>query len=89
MAQRRRGAARALCAPCERRANPVLYVQAGARWRSFDAARRERFVHRVSAALLENRVSPDIRRIWVGYWSQCEPELGRAIAAQLQKFSAL
>lgn len=64
-------------------------MQAGARWRGFDAGRRERFVNRVSAALMEDRVSNEVRRIWVGYWSQCEPALGRAIADKLQKFSAL
>jgi catalase len=67
----------------------LVPLQAGARWRSFDKGRQERFVNRVSAALMEDRVSAEVRRIWVGYWSQCEPALGRAIAMQLQKFSAL
>ena len=38
---------------------------------------------RFSAALQE------IRRIWVGYMTQCDAELGRKLAAKLQAMSAL
>jgi catalase len=65
------------------------HVQAGARWRSFDEARRQRFINRVVESLMEGRVSAEVRRIWVGYWSQCDPALGRGIAMQLQKAAAL
>lgn len=64
-------------------------MQVGERWRSFDPARRERFVGRVSDALLSDRVAAEVRRIWVGYWSQCDADLGRAVAMRLQKMSAL
>jgi len=66
------------------------FSQPGARWRSFDEARRERFVKRVAATLMSSpRVSQEIRRIWVGYWSQADPALGQRIAALLQQHSAL
>ena len=29
-------------------------------------------------------LSQEIRRIWVGYWSQADPQLGARIAAKLQ-----
>lgn len=64
-------------------------VQAGARWRSFDKARQGRFVQRVGEALMSDRVTPEIRRIWVGYWSQCEPQLGQQIAVLLQQHSMM
>jgi len=31
----------------------------------------------------------EIRRIWVGYLSQCDADLGRKLAAKLQSMSAL
>ena len=31
----------------------------------------------------------EIRRIWVGYMTQCDAELGRKLAAKLQAMSAL
>jgi catalase len=65
------------------------HVQAGARWRSFDEARRQRFIGRVVEHLMEPRVTAEIRRIWVGYWSRCDPALGRGIAMALQEASAL
>ena len=37
------------------------FAQAGQRWRNFDRARQERFVQRVSAALLEDRVAAEVR----------------------------
>lgn len=65
------------------------FQQAGARWRSFDKARQDRFIGRVADALGEKRVSREVRQIWVGYWSQADPVLGQRIAAQLQQAAAL
>ena len=64
-------------------------MQAGVRFRSFDKARQDRFINRVSAALMSARVTHEIRRIWIGYWSQCDPILGQRIAQLLQQHSAL
>eukprot|EP00955_Chlamydomonas_euryale_P005048 53894-Chlamydomonas_euryale.AAC.2 len=57
--------------------------------RSFDPARRERFVERASAFLLDPRLTSEIRRIWVGYWTQADATLGGKIAAKLQGAGAL
>nr|AKA94107.1 catalase [Ulva prolifera] len=65
------------------------FSQAGARWRSFDKARQERFVERVGDALMAERVSHEVRRIWIGYWSQCDPQLGQQLARLLQQHSML
>mmetsp|Transcript_3164 Transcript_3164/g.6927 ORF Transcript_3164/g.6927 Transcript_3164/m.6927 type:complete len:493 (+) Transcript_3164:169-1647(+) len=65
------------------------FKQAGERWRSFDPARQERFVDRVASFLLDPRCTNEIRRIWVGYWSQCDSNLGQKIAGRLQKAGAL
>ncbi|KAG1673753.1 hypothetical protein FOA52_002322 [Chlamydomonas sp. UWO 241] len=65
------------------------FAQAGARWRSFDPARRDRFVVRVVEFLSDPRLTGEIRRIWVGYWSQCDQMLGQKVAAKLQGMGAL
>ncbi len=40
------------------------FAQPGARFRSFDAARQERFLGRLSEMLLDVRCTQEIRRIW-------------------------
>ena len=65
------------------------FAQPGARFRSFDAARQERFVGRVVDMLSDPRLTGEIRRIWVGYWSQADAALGAKIAARLQSKGAL
>lgn len=65
------------------------FAQAGERWRSFDAARRDRFVERVAGMLLDSRCTQEIRRIWVGYFSQADATLGQKIAMKLQAAGAL
>ena len=65
------------------------FSQPGARFRSFDPARQERFVGRVVDMLSDARLTSEIRRIWVGYWSQADAALGSRIAAKLQSKGAL
>ncbi len=65
------------------------FKQAGERWRSFDPARQERFVERLSGMLLDPRCTQEIRRIWVGYWSQADATLGQKLAAKLMAGGAL
>lgn len=65
------------------------FAQAGARFRSLEKARAERLVSRIADALASPRVSLEVRRIWIGYWSQCDPMMGRRIAQLLQAHSAL
>lgn len=65
------------------------FKQAGERWRSFDAARRDRFIERLAGMLLDPRATQEIRRIWVGYWSQADATLGQKLAAKLQSAGGL
>ena len=39
--------------------------------------------------LLPFRCSQEIRRIWVGYWSQCDAMLGQKLAAKLHSAGAI
>mmetsp|Transcript_15125 Transcript_15125/g.37688 ORF Transcript_15125/g.37688 Transcript_15125/m.37688 type:complete len:493 (-) Transcript_15125:784-2262(-) len=61
------------------------FSQAGARFRSWDAGRQERFVGRAAKWLSDDRCTAEIRRVWVGYWSQCDGQLGARVAQKLQQ----
>ncbi|GAB4823505.1 hypothetical protein N2152v2_010551 [Parachlorella kessleri] len=65
------------------------FKQPGERFRSFDPARQERFVTRIADLLLHPRCTQEIRRVWVGYMSQCDASLGQRLAAKLRAQSAL
>jgi len=55
------------------------FNQAGDRWRSFDANRQDRFARRVASTLTADRVLPDLREVWLGYWTQADPRLSELI----------
>lgn len=57
------------------------FGQAGERWRSFDEARRQRLVVRVAETLNTPKVSKGLKTKWIGYWTNCDPELGSRVAA--------
>jgi catalase len=61
------------------------FAQPGERFRSFDAARKERFVARLADLLGDARCTKEIRRIWIGYLSQADAALGAGVAAKLQQ----
>ena len=61
--------------------NENNFAQAGIRWRSFDKARQQRFVVRVANVLNSPGVSKQLKSIWLGYWSKCDPQLGERIGA--------
>ena len=65
------------------------FQQPGERFRSWDAARQERFIGRFVDMALDPRCTQEIRRVWVGYWSQADARLGQAIAQRLQSAGAL
>lgn len=74
--------------PSERRVKQTIakennFAQAGARFRSFDPERQERFVTRVAAALNAPRVTPASKATWLENWSQCDADLGRRIAQKM------
>lgn len=69
--------------------SPSRPLQPGERFRSFDPARQERFVNRIASLLLDPRCTAEIRRVWVGYMSQCDASLGQRLAAKLRAQSAL
>lgn len=60
------------------------FGQAGERWRSFDAGRRERLVVRAAEALNAPKVSKKVKGIWLGYWRWCDEELGARISARVK-----
>lgn len=65
------------------------FKQAGERFRSFDADRQERFVSRVVDVVLgDSRCTAEIRRVWLGYLTQCDRNLGARVASKLQKSGA-
>jgi catalase len=64
------------------------FQQAGERFRSFDKARQARFVKNLVMWLSHSKTTPEIRRIWVGYWTQCDKDLGSMITKALQAASA-
>jgi catalase len=59
------------------------FQQPGERFRSWDPARQERFIGRIVDMLGDKRCTQEIRRIWIGYWSQCDTQAGQRIAAKL------
>eukprot|EP00898_Chlorokybus_atmophyticus_P001389 jgi/Chlat1/2250/Chrsp17S02564 len=59
------------------------FQQPGERFRSWPADRQERFINRFASALSDPRCTHEIRRIWIGYWSQCDASLGQRIAKRL------
>jgi catalase len=63
------------------------FAQAGERFRSFDAARQERFVGRVVETLTEPGLSKQLKTTWLGYWAQCDRELGARVAAKVKMSS--
>lgn len=65
------------------------FQQPGERYRSFDPARQARFVARIAGMLLHEKCTPEIRRVWVGYMTQADADLGRRIAQALSAKSAL
>jgi catalase len=65
------------------------FKQAGERFRSFDPARQERFVGQLLGWLLHPKCTTELRRIWVGYWSQADKNLGTKLAQALQKQGVL
>jgi catalase len=46
-------------------------------------SRQERFVKMWTEALQDPRVTPEVRSIWLSYWSQCDKTLGQKIAAHV------
>jgi catalase len=46
-------------------------------------SRQERFVKMWIEALQDPRVIPEVRSIWLSYWSQCDKTLGQKIAAHV------
>ncbi|KAK9834741.1 hypothetical protein WJX74_008896 [Apatococcus lobatus] len=65
------------------------FAQPGARYRSWEPARQQRFITRISEIIGDPRASQEIRRVWISYLSQCDRSLGQKLAAKLQANGAL
>jgi catalase len=64
------------------------FQQPGERFRSWDGARQDRFIARLCGIVGDARATPEIRRVWVGYLTQCDAGLGKRVAAKLQSMGA-
>jgi len=64
------------------------FTQPGERYRSWDPARQERFRNRFVQMLLHPRVTKEVRRIWLSYWSKCDADLGAKLTEALRMESA-
>ena len=71
------------------RATGCFCRQPGDRYRSWDPARRGRFEGRIAEMLLDPRCTQEVRRVWIGYLSQCDARLAQNIAQKLQAKGAL
>ncbi|KAK9867389.1 hypothetical protein WJX84_006506 [Apatococcus fuscideae] len=65
------------------------FAQPGARYRSWDSARQQRFINRIAEVIGDARATQEIRRVWISYLSQADRSLGQKLAAKLQSNGAL
>ncbi|CAG9462382.1 unnamed protein product [Pedinophyceae sp. YPF-701] len=65
------------------------FQQPGERFRSWDRARQERFIGRFCEWACDPRTPAAVREIWVGYWTQCDRDLGRRIAERVRGASMM
>lgn len=61
------------------------FQQPGHRFRSWDPARQDRFIKRITEMLTAPRVTQEVRRVWLGYLAQCDATLGQKLAAKVQQ----
>jgi catalase len=61
------------------------FQQPGERFRSWDPARQDRFIKRITEMLTAPRVTQEVRRVWLGYLGQCDATLGQKLAAKVQQ----
>lgn len=64
------------------------FTQAGDRYRSWDSARQERFRTRFLQMMLHPRVTKEVRRIWLKYWTNCDQDLGFKLTEALRTESS-
>jgi len=65
------------------------FKQPGERYRSWAPDRQERFLTHVVKFLADPRCTNEIRRIWIGYWTQCDASLGGKVTQKLQQMGCL
>lgn len=59
------------------------FEQAGARWRSFDEARQNRFAMRVAGTYSGKRMDDKVKEIWMGYWRNADANLADLIQSYM------
>ncbi len=57
--------------------------------RALEVWDQARFITRISEMLLDDGCNAEIRRVWVGYLTQCDADLGKRVAQKLTAKSAL
>ncbi|CAI5487462.1 unnamed protein product [Closterium sp. Naga37s-1] len=65
------------------------FQQAGERFRSLPADRQERFINRFAELLTDPRTTPEVRSIWLSYWSQCDQGLAQRMSQKLTSKAAM
>jgi hypothetical protein len=50
---------------------------------------QERFIKHVVQFLADPRCNDEIRRVWIGYWTQCDEKLGQRLTKQLQAMGCM
>ncbi|KIY96954.1 catalase [Monoraphidium neglectum] len=65
------------------------FKQPGERFRAMPRDRQDRFIGRMADILADKRCTAEIRRIWIGYWSQADAGLGQRLAQKLQAAGAM
>jgi catalase len=59
------------------------FEQAGNRWRSFSPERQQRFADRVALSLTGSMIPEELRKIWLDYWYEVDPNLNHMIIESL------
>jgi catalase len=66
-----------------------LPCRAGQRIRSWDPERRSRFIENLMMWFSEEKCTPEVRKIWIGYWTECDAALGKELRSMCEEKSLL
>lgn len=60
------------------------FFQAGDRFRSWDRDRQDRFIGRIAPGLADPRTKEEVRKKWLGFWAECDRDLGRRMSSAVE-----
>lgn len=61
------------------------FQQAGERIRAFDEGQLERFTENFMKWMSEAKTTPEVRRIWLGYWAEADAKFGAHLKSEVEK----